>query len=315
MGLDHHINKYGQKIAKPEPKPKAKPKPKTKPQPKPKEKPKAKPEVEPTTDEESTDIDSGNTTFNYLVNNNTTDEAKKVIKKLGIPPIEETNKPGAGFLPSYVKIQIPKKTTNGAELLSSLLHEYGHYADYRVSVPDDNDNPWVKNKHLSFGKKAKLTFTFSGKLKAAFKKDAEKLGLIWKGHTKYKSAIDANNKLADIDVVIKYEKREEILRQFSRILLDMRNQKKDAGSITWRVVGGLSDIIDAMSNGEFRTEYGAAGHGKSYYKDEQLRYMETFANLFQIWSLKNRELWTEVSRLFPETAGQFEVLMEEILND
>jgi len=320
MGLDHHINKYGQKIAKPEPKPKAKPKPKPKPQPKPKKKPKAKPEtkpeVEPTPDEGSTNVDTGNDSFDYLINNNATEEAKKVITKLGVPTIKTTNRRGAIFNPAFVVIELAEKENRGAEIISSLLHEYGHFTDYRTSVGlDDANSPWVTNPHLSVAKRAKLTFTFSARLRAAFKKDAENNGIMWSGFGKFKDAEDAALNGADMELVKKYDNRERVLRGLKSTLDSMRYELTKARNISYAAVGAVSDIIDAMTNGAFFTDYNSAGHGKKYYSREHFRYMETFANLFELWSLKDRTLWNEVSRLFPETTSQFEVLMGEVLND
>ena len=320
MGLDHHINKYGQKIAKPEPKPKAKSKPKPKPQPKPKEKPKAKPEtkpeVEPTPDEGPINLNTGNSVFDNLINDNIVDKAKRVIMKIGLPLIQPAKKNRASFTPGEIAINIPKRLSNPAEILSSLIHEYGHYLDFNRSVPEGT-NPWTeeKNSRLSFAKKAKLVFTFSGKLKAAFVKDSERNGMTWNGHTKFKDSKDAFNKGADLEIVDKYTLREDKIAKLVSVLSKALRLKKQEGDITWRAVGGYLDIMDAMAHGRMHTQYGTYGHGVTYFKQEHLRYMEVFANLFQLWSLKDRQLWDSMSNIMPETTKQFEILMEEILND
>ena len=71
----------------------------------------------------------------------------------------------------------------------------------------------------------------------------------------------------------------------------------------------LSDIIDAMTKGEFFAS-GGWGHGVNYYKRKRSIYYETFANLFAIRG--NKKAWTIATEKFPNLCREFDRMLDEI---
>ena len=84
----------------------------------------------------------------------------------------------------------------------------------------------------------------------------------------------------------------------------MSNEPKFEGA------GGISDIIDAMSSGNFYKNHYCFGHGTAYYRRYGSKYKETFANLFALYG--RPKAWKEVNKLFPKLARRFEEMMEEL---
>jgi len=73
--------------------------------------------------------------------------------------------------------------------------------------------------------------------------------------------------------------------------------------------GMISDIIDAMTHGYCYSSLSWFGHGRKYYKDKRMRYMETFANLF---ALKNDPVaWSVCQKRFPKLIEVFEQLIKD----
>ena len=79
-----------------------------------------------------------------------------------------------------------------------------------------------------------------------------------------------------------------------------------------RHISHLSDIMDSLSAGKFRSKYFADGHGTQYYKTLENRMSENFANMFSIWSEKTR--WNEAQELFPNLTKEFELIMKEVID-
>jgi len=68
---------------------------------------------------------------------------------------------------------------------------------------------------------------------------------------------------------------------------------------------GASDILDSLSGGVFYQKYNMPGHGKSYYKNKNLRHIENFANIYQAWSLKDKAAIDNIKTNFPNLYKEF----------
>ena len=73
----------------------------------------------------------------------------------------------------------------------------------------------------------------------------------------------------------------------------------------------LSDIIDALAHGEAR-KFGVYGHGKSYFSDAENRYLEVFANMFQLYGTPR---WKNVERIAPNMSRRFVQKMKEVAGE
>ena len=62
-----------------------------------------------------------------------------------------------------------------------------------------------------------------------------------------------------------------------------------------------------MTAGNFQKEYSIFGHGTKYFKSADVRYKETFANLF---ALRSSPEWEVVKRKMPALAKQFDEIMK-----
>ena len=78
---------------------------------------------------------------------------------------------------------------------------------------------------------------------------------------------------------------------------------------------GILDIADAMTGGAWASRKFGGGHGIKYYKlkDADIngnpRLHETFANLFESWSSKDKRSWKRMKKYFPELTKEFDKMM------
>lgn len=73
-----------------------------------------------------------------------------------------------------------------------------------------------------------------------------------------------------------------------------------------------SDVFDALTGGLFKDKYGMWGHGRSYFKKEDNKMTEIFAQMFRAWAGSEKE-WKEMKEVFPNMSKYFETLMLEVI--
>lgn len=188
-----------------------------------------------------------------------------------------------------------ERTLISSDLDSNTLeHEYGHHVDFMGS------------KTMKF-----LSVQDKG-FQQAFIDDARALGLGTNG-------IDFDTQIGyrvtlNKDKLI--ELRDRISEQVTKTKTYTRGRRKGMSFeyTAWRpkFEGGnsISDIIDAMSGGEFFSDLHQFGHGRSYYRRSGSHYYETFANLFAIHG--NKKALAEAKKLFPNTVREFERMLKEL---
>ena len=76
---------------------------------------------------------------------------------------------------------------------------------------------------------------------------------------------------------------------------------------------GLSDIIDAMTKGQFRDDFYVYGHGRGYYRKTYRQYTETFANFFAVYENEQSRQW--MKKNMPNTLRVFEKKMKDIAKE
>jgi hypothetical protein len=156
----------------------------------------------------------------------------------------------------------------------TLAHEYGHHIDYATS-----------NITLKAWSETNEEFI------KAFRLDKKNLAL---GHTQL---------TAWKERLLRMEKGTRTTRSGRTIHYSNPVPKHEGFE-------NVSDIIDAMSDGKFYTDYYAWGHGKNYYRKGGAKEKETFANLF---SLQNDKESMELLRQYiPNTMKAFDERMLEL---
>ena len=75
----------------------------------------------------------------------------------------------------------------------------------------------------------------------------------------------------------------------------------------------LSDIVDSFVQGIFYSEYGAFGHGKSYWRRNNFNEVEAFADMFAIMNKPQAKAWAEKN--IPNLWAAFIAKMEDFNND
>jgi len=198
-----------------------------------------------------------------------------VVNKL--PPIESFEViPNKGYYsPSLRKIVATPSESAG----SVVRHEYGHHVDFELGRKAGNGG--------SLG----LSATDKGFVKA-FADDRKHLKLHRK-ETFFESIEDIRNN--DI-----YEFT-EITTPVGKIM---------AGQMKNEELGNFSDIVDALTYGQFQKLFRGFGHGVKYYTRKGSRQQESFANLF---ALRNTEYWPLVEKRMPNMAKRFDEIIGENL--
>ena len=157
-----------------------------------------------------------------------------------------------------------------------LFHEYGHHVDFELG-----------SDYLP------KSFTDDG-FRNAYVADKKFLGL-------------AGNKRMEKLKELKEELYNDVVK--SRTFSSGKTYAYAAIELKNPALSGVSDTIDALVSGAFQDAFGAFGHGKKYFKLESSRYMESFANLFQLRA--NREHWEYARTKFPNMTKR----LEELIND
>jgi hypothetical protein len=122
--------------------------------------------------------------------------------------------------------------------------------------------------------------------KNAFSQDAERLGLNEANSAKEEAARGKRLFAIKMDLI----RTRENLKRF----------------------GSYSDIIDAMSTGDFFDKNKMQGHGRKYYsRGEGYRYVETFANLFT--ARADPLVWDKIKTDMPNLVATFEKMIEEAI--
>ena len=170
-------------------------------------------------------------------------------------------------------------------------HELGHFIDYVLGLahtPADSRNP----RYFWTDLEPKL-FNFE----KSFQNEFDRLGL---GNKKTrKEFIDSVVE----DLVSPVQKLNE-----QGLDLDINEVLDEAG--------GVMDIVDALTGGAWSLRGYGGGHSTKYYSlkkvatDGNPRLHETFANLFESWSSKDRKSWQRMKKYFPELTKEFDKMMD-----
>ena len=181
--------------------------------------------------------------------------------------------------PKEIKLEEKSSYYNGVVNLNqakasqrSFLHEYGHYVDDYIG------------KNIGFektedGQNIFNEISSSARFKKAFRSD-RKLFNETVGIDKFKKEYDA--------------------------YLERKDQQK-----TIDRYGGLSDIFDAMTNGEIRNAR-LPGHGSAYWEmsGASSQYKESFANTFEAYARGGKD-WELRQKYTPSLAKELELIIEE----
>jgi SPP1 gp7 family putative phage head morphogenesis protein len=194
-----------------------------------------------------------------------------LVQKLGKPRSIQSKVNSGVFTRNAQSIVADTDAENGLVL----FHEYGHHVDFQLG---ENRQAW--------------SFTDEG-FQQAYAADRKLLGL-------------AGNKRAEKLKGLKEELYDDVIKTRT-----LRGNTLIYAAIQLKIpaLSGVSDTVDALSSGAFQNAHGAFGHGKSYFKRVEARYLEAFANLFQLRA--NREHWEYAKTKFPNMTKR----LEEVIRD
>ena len=205
-----------------------------------------------------------------------TDEAKEIINMYPLPSSVTGKLKGGWYRARTMEMSVPLRGRTTEASRRTLLHEYGHHLD---------------NVFLNKDKKIS-NYLSTYKLDTASARDARALGIGkgMRGQT---------------------EKMEGLVKELTTTI--KRDYYRDKLEMTHGIYGNISDIIDSMTRGQFRSKFGMPGHGKSYYLEGGTRSQmaENFANLFLLWSDKKH--WEYTMKLFPDLTKDFLKIMDDAL--
>ena len=202
--------------------------------------------------------------------NKLSDDQIKLVNKLPKPSTLE-DKAGSG---AYYSISKRLEADVSKRSGSIVRHEYGHHVDFMLG----KDYQGVSELDPAFLK--------------AFDTDRKALGLhrmpskgvaMEELHSLLFETVEAQSKYGTYTIKKSQLKNDEL--------------------------GNFSDIVDALTNGEFQSyKSGTFGHGKTYYKRAGSKPKEVFANLF---ALRNTQFWGVAKQKFPEMTKRFDELIAE----
>ncbi|MEA2090944.1 MAG: phage minor head protein [Campylobacterota bacterium] len=199
------------------------------------------------------------------------DDAKIVIDKLPKPSKITTG--SGGFVWEENRIIIPK---NGRLIA---LHEYGHHIDHKLMDKDG-------------------VFLSTTRLKKATELDIKHLGLDFGSESK-------PIKLKELELDFMEQIEVTITKGKWKGSKAKKWVAKDDYRERW------SGMVDNITDGHFRDNYNASGHGRKYFKSKDyLQQTENFADLFALWSDGSK--WDETKKMFPNLTKEFEIIMSEI---
>lgn len=195
-----------------------------------------------------------------------------LVRKLG-KPLSITSKKDAGVFQRSNKSIVSDTEADNA---LTLMHEYGHHVDFELG---EFNQAW--------------SFVDQGFVKA-FANDKKALGL-------------AGNKRLENLKALKEELYDDVIK--TRTLSTGRTITYAAVKLKEQARSGVSDTIDALVGGAFQEKFGAFGHGVKYFKRLEAKYLEAFANLFQLRA--NREHWEYAKSKFPNMTKR----LDEVIRD
>jgi len=171
-------------------------------------------------------------------------------------------------------------------------HEFGHFVDYILGLMAYKGD--TRSQALFFSD----LFPAFGE---AFQKEITRLGL------EPKKTVKGTGK-EFIDKLV-----EDLVGPVSKIT----SQGLGIGSMNdiLSEAAGILDIADAMTGGAWASRKFGGGHGIKYYKLNNPkkvgnpRLHETFANLFESWSSKDKRSWKRMKKYFPELTKEFDKMM------
>ena len=220
--------------------------------------------------------------YEKAFNENSSDLAKAVAGVLEKPDLITSRLPGgkAFYAPASRRLQ-QKKIQHWKEVFT---HEYGHHIDYAISRKElgfDSGNAWSET---------------SMEFIEAFTQDRQALGLI-----------DDREAAMDRMLDLMFDRQAIVSKYNSDTVLGYKNVPKTPLDTMF------SDIIDAMTEGQFqRTRY-TWGHGPTYYKRPGAQQKETFANLFAIQGTE--EAREKARELFPNLMRVFEAKLRSVAEE
>lgn len=201
--------------------------------------------------------------------NKLSDDQIKLVNKLPKPSSLE-DKSGAG---AYYSLSKRLEADVAKRSGSIVRHEYGHHVDYMLG----------RNMQA-------ISETDAAFLKA-YDADRKALGL-------HRNPTKAT--VMDEFYLLTHEIKE--VPSKSGTYMIKRSVVKDDE------LGNFSDIVDALTAGDFQSSKYAFGHGKSYYKRAGSKPKEIFANLF---ALRNTQFWDLAKSKFPELTKRFDEIIAE----
>lgn len=202
--------------------------------------------------------------------NKLSDDQIKLVNKLPKPSTLE-DKAGSG---SYYSISRRLEADVSKRSGSIVRHEYGHHVDFMLG----RDYQGISERDAQFLK--------------AFDTDRKALGL----HRMPTKETAMNDLYAILFNTV------EVPSKNGTYTIKKSQLKNDE-------LGNFSDIVDALTNGEFQSyKSGTFGHGKTYFKRAGSKPKEVFANLF---ALRNTEFWEVATQKFPEMTKRFDEIIAE----
>ena len=217
-------------------------------------------------------------------NSQLTDQQKIIVNKLDKPQIIKNTKTGVYYSQSQ-KLQAQLDARDGSRYSKKsvksyvISHEYGHHIDF---VSNNNKILAWPETNQAFRDAVKLDrkLFFGTSETAAYERILKKL---------------ADKKR--VDIFSKYDKTRKI---GSTNITDLKGNG----------FGEVSDIVDALARGSFRTDYNMYGHGKSYWRRSGAVEKEIFANLFSV--RHDKKAYDLVKTIIPNTVKEFEKRLLEL---
>jgi len=247
--------------------------------------------------------------YNEKLLSGTNDVQKKAMANLPKPrKIIGSNK---GF-------QQPSSHTISSHLdRSTLVHEYGHHIDQQIAYLEKLGKQDAIQLSKSSINGQFIAFTDNNlELRQAFEKDKEKLkfGKLTtvpkKDREEYKRIRERNLQgFKDELFNIKKDTTREVTFADGTKRTISTSAKKE---FRYKNSDALSDIVDSMVKGDFRRNYNAYGHKKSYWKRRDTDLSETFANFFSAYADEGGRAFMQ--KYIPNTFRIMEKKLIEISN-
>lgn len=247
--------------------------------------------------------------YNEKLLSGTNDVQKKAMNNLPKPRKIVGSKKG---------FQQPYSHTISSNLdRSTLVHEYGHHIDQQIAYLEKlGKQDAIQLSKSSFNGEF-IAFTDNNlELRQAFEKDKDKLkfGKLTtvpkKDREEYKRLRERNLQgFRDELFNIKKDTITEVTFA-SGLKLPIKNKGKK--EFRYKNSDSLSDIVDSMVKGDFRSNYNMYGHSKNYWKRRDTDLSETFANFFASYSDESGRAFMQ--KYIPNTFKIMEKKLIEISN-